>query len=261
MLEGTRSALTRVFKSPKFSFQQFKTSLSKLFLSVWSFFRISFWSGKTFKFKKSLEPSNFENQTTYSKALCATQHCSFKHMALGHTYACSPRVCMQTKASLPSFPRSWTRWAATKALPARLLWSGPFSAVSPRDPWSLVCKTCEEKHWIWDFNKGANECLRLGNSTFGPQQSVALLSLAQSNQCADYCTTALSWTGSLNTGATEQDLQKLPSMPLKSSPSPREEPPFLHQGLRSASPAFCRADRDTLEGCVFQSWRGTFAAD
>lgn len=37
-----------------------------------------------------------------------------------------------------------------------------------------------------------------------PLALVPLHSLAQSNQCADYCTTALSWTGSLNTGATEQ---------------------------------------------------------
>lgn len=65
------------------------------------------------------------------------------------------------------------------------------------------------------FDRGANKCPLLGNSHFCPQPSVALLCLAQSNQCADYCTTAFSWTGSLNTGATEQDLQKLPSGCLK----------------------------------------------
>lgn len=96
------------------------------------------------------------------------------------------------------------------------------------------------------FKKGTNKCLLLGNSNFCPQLSMALLSLAQSNQCADYCTTALSWTGSLNTGATEQDLQKLPSMYLKSSPGLWEKPPFLHQGLHSASPPeFCCPDWDS----------------
>lgn len=108
----------------------------------------------------------------------------------------------------------------------------------------------------------ANISLLRGNSNFCPQPSVVLRSPAQSNQCADYCTTALSWTGSLNTGATEQDLQKLPSVYLKSCPGLWEKPPFLHQGLHSViPPEFCCTDWDTLKGCDFQSWRGTFAAD
>lgn len=78
------------------------------------------------------------------------------------------------------------------------------------------------------FDRGANKCPLLGNSHFCPQPSVVLLCLAQSNQCADYCTTAFSWTGSLNTGATEQDLQKLPSGCLKSSPGLWEK---LHSGF------------------------------
>lgn len=103
------------------------------------------------------------------------------------------------------------------------------------------------------FNKGANQCLLLGNSKFCPQQSMALLSLAQSNQCADYCTTALSWTGSLNTGATEQDLQKLPAVGLKSSPGPGEEPPFLHQGLIQLSPLNSAAPTETHSRAVISS--------
>lgn len=84
------------------------------------------------------------------------------------------------------------------------------------------------------FDKGAPSRPLLGISTFCPQPSMALLALAQSNQCADYCTTALSWTGSLNTGATEQDLQKLPSLKEKSLSRG-----FLHQGLFGFPPEFC----------------------
>lgn len=89
------------------------------------------------------------------------------------------------------------------------------------------------------FNKGAPSCPLLGNSTLCPQPSMALLALAQSNQCADYCTTALSWTGSLNTGATEQDLQKLPSACGKSCPGAGESLSSCTKGLFSFPPEFC----------------------
>lgn len=112
------------------------------------------------------------------------------------------------------------------------------------------------------FNKGTPSRPLPGNSTFCPQPSMALLALAQSNQCADYCTTALSWTGSLNTGATEQDLQKLPSLCEKSCPGAGESLSSCTRAY-AASPlnSVCCIDWDTLKGCDFQSWRGTFAAD
>lgn len=112
------------------------------------------------------------------------------------------------------------------------------------------------------FDQGAPSRPLLGISTFCPQPSMALLVLAQSNQCADYCTTALSWTGSLNTGATEQDLQKLPSLNEKSCPGAGESLSSCTRAY-SASPlnSVCCIDWDTLKGCDFQSWRGTFAAD
>ena len=125
------------------------------------------------------------------------------------------RMWKQIVGSPPGLSWSQPRWAVKKALPTGLPSSSPFSAVSPRASWPLLCKTCEEKHWIWDSKKEQTNVFLLGNCHFCSQLSMALLSLAQSNQCADYCTTALSWTGSLNTGATEQDLQKLPTMHLK----------------------------------------------
>lgn len=68
------------------------------------------------------------------------------------------------------------------------------------------------------FARGADKRPVPGKQPPRSPPSRASLCLAQSNQCADYCTTALSWTGSLNTGATGQDLQKLPSACLTSSP-------------------------------------------
>lgn len=109
-----------------------------------------------------------------------------------------------------------------RALPAGLPWSSLFPASSLRASWSLLCKTCEEKHWVWDTKEEPTNVLSSETATLVPA-SKALLCLAQSNQCADYCTTALSWTGSLNTGPTGQELQKLPSGPLKSSLSPWEQ--------------------------------------
>lgn len=124
-------------------------------------------------------------------------------------------------------------------------------------PGPLLCKTCEEKHWVWD-SKRSKQMSSSWKQPLCPQLSM-LLSLTQSNQCADYCTTALSWTGSLNTGATEQDLQKLPTMHLKIL-SRSWEKPLPAQGCSLASP-WILLPRLRLKGCDFQSWRGTFAAD
>lgn len=88
-----------------------------------------------------------------------------------------------------------------------------------------------------------------------------LLSLAQSNQCADYCTTALSWTGSLNTGATEQDLRTRLFIYFKSSFSLGEKLPSCITGCARLSLTLCSTHWNTLKCCDFQSWRGTFAAD
>lgn len=111
------------------------------------------------------------------------------------------------------------------SLEQSFLWQCPRGFLAPTVQ-NLWRKTLDMR-----FEKGANKCLLLGNSHFCPQLSMALLSLAQSNQCADYCTTALSWTGSLNTGRRQTGSQKLPTMHLKSSPGLGEKPPFLHQGL------------------------------
>lgn len=167
----------------------------------------------------------------------------------------------QIVGSPPGLSWSQPRWAVKKALPTGLPLSSPFSAVSPRASWPLLCKTCEEKHWVWDSKKEQTNVFLLGNSHFCPQLSMALLSLAQSNQCADYCTTALSWTGSLNTGATEQDLQKLPTMHLKILSRSWGKASLPAPGVAFGFPPWILLPRLRLKGCDFQSWRGTFAAD
>ena len=203
-------------------------------------FHISFWSGKTFKLKKIVKV--FRNWITSSKSLCTTHCCSFK-------IKCRPICHADTSVSLTCESKSLAPHLGSPGHSPGEQSRGPYPQVFPR---AVLSRQCPEGFLVptvqnlWRktldmrFKKGANKCLLLGNSNFCPQLSMALLSLAQSNQCADYCTTALSWTGSLNTGATEQDLQKLPSMYLKSSPV------FGKKGLHSASPPeFCCPDWDS----------------
>ena len=64
-----------VFKSLDYQFQQFKTSLIKLFLSVWHLFIFHFEVGKPLNLRKYL---NSRNWTTASKLQCTTHGCSFK---------------------------------------------------------------------------------------------------------------------------------------------------------------------------------------
>lgn len=187
----------------------------------------------------------------------------FKFMGLHHTCsplspACSQRwwdPCLVPQITdQVSGPRGLTRWSSLQQSfsPGRV--PEGFLVPSLQNLWR---ETLDMR-----FDKGAPSRPLLGISTFCPQPSMALLALAQSNQCADYCTTALSWTGSLNTGATEQDLQKLPSLNEKSCPGAGESLSSCTRAY-SASPlnSVCCIDWDTLKGCDFQSWRGTFAAD
>lgn len=105
---------------------------------------------------------------TYSKSLYPTHCYSFKNNAQlpVNMRLCFSCMWMQSIGSLPRLFWSQTRWAV-KALPTELPWSSPFSTVSPRASWSLVCKTCEEKHWIWDSKRDQTNVF-LETATFVP---------------------------------------------------------------------------------------------
>lgn len=175
-----------------------------------------------------------------------------KCIALGHTNACF--ACDTNHWFPPQLSRSQPRWAARGPYPQVF----PGAVFSQRCPWGLLGPYCVKpvkKNTGYEIQKRSQQTSSPRKQPLLSQPSKALLCLAQSNQCADYCTTALSWTGSLNTGPTGQELQKLPSGPLKSSLSPWEQ---LHSAL---PPGACCTDWAPLQCCDFQSWRGTFATD
>jgi hypothetical protein len=151
-------------------------------------------------------------------------------------------------------PRGLTRWSSLEQ-------SSPL-AESLRASWSLVCKTCEEKHWIWDSTKEhpavlsleAAHCVPSRPWRCWPLPSLTNVQTTVQRHCPEQVVWTLGRRSRISWSFHRCVENPVPGLGRACLPAP---------GACSASPLnpVCCIDWDTLKGCDFQSWRGTFAAD
>lgn len=183
----------QVFGSPNHSCPQWKTSPIQLFLAL-GVFRISFSHGKVLKLQQIIDSEVSRKHITHTlshtlyrtPSLCGSD----PHRSLPHQRLCTSRQRLESLAPTSALLVP-AQVSGKRALPAGL----PGAAFPRRCPRGLLGPYCAKpvkRNTGRESRKRSPHTSSPRNSRSGPRPSTALLRLAQSNQCADYCTTALS---------------------------------------------------------------------